>query len=74
MNVAQTTTQIQPQSLMERRSQASSHNINGGKSGPSSAFADYLFGPLSTTGSGPTVKSSMALNNAAQAAQGRSKS
>ena len=65
------TTVIQPHAMMQKRSEASSHNINGSKAGPSSAFADYLFGPMASGASG-SPKASSALSSVKQANQNRS--
>ena len=47
MSIQSATNVIQPHALMQARSQGSSHDVRPTKSGPSSAFSDYLFGPVS---------------------------
>ena len=71
MNIDSATTVIQPHAMMQKRSEAPSHDIRGNKSGPSSAFADYLFGPASSNGTAQS-KSASALSSLKQANQARS--
>ena len=63
---------VQPHALMQKRSDAPSHDIRGSKAGPSSAFADYLFGPASSGGNiSSSSKAATPLAAAAQAIQNR---
>ena len=47
MSIQSATNVIQPHALMQSRSQGVSHNVHASKSGASSAFSDYMFGPAS---------------------------
>ena len=66
---------IQPHALMQKRSQAAGHDTAPTKgSNLSSAFADYLFGPLSSNqgmSQNGAPKASMALTNAKQSVEAR---
>ena len=67
---------IQPHALLQKRSEAASHNTVADKKNTlNSAFSDYLFGPLSSTGGSTQsggAKASMALTNAKQSVEARS--
>lgn len=65
---------IQPQAMLQKRSEAAGHDTRPSKQGLSSAFSDYLFGPLSNAGGSSqngAPKASMALANAKQAIEAR---
>ena len=67
---------IQPHALLQKRSEAAGHDTRPTKgSGLSSAFSDYLFGPLSNAAGSSqngAPKASMALANARQVIEARS--
>ncbi len=66
---------IQPHALLQKRSESASHTFSADKKNTlSSAFSDYLFGPLSSGGGSMQsggAKASTALANAKQAIEAR---